>query len=158
MHPPHDRAGSLASVGRNLSYPRRTVGPMALDIPLLDGRFEVVSEFQPAGDQPAAIADLERRVRRGDRHTVLLLLAIGLSVTVFRAAYEQIGNTVALWADSGVDRAAGAFQIPMTWFQSLNPLFVMLLTPPLLAYWRRHSHKETQASLVRRMALGGLNG
>ena len=33
----------------------------------------------------------------------------------------------------------------MTWFQSLNPLFVMLLTPPLLAYWRRHSHKETQA-------------
>jgi excinuclease ABC subunit B len=45
---------------------------MALDIPLLDGRFEVVSEFQPAGDQPAAIAELERRVRRGDRNTVLL--------------------------------------------------------------------------------------
>ncbi|GIE96972.1 excinuclease ABC subunit UvrB [Paractinoplanes rishiriensis] len=45
---------------------------MALDIPLLDGRFEVVSEFQPAGDQPAAIDELERRVRHGDRHTVLL--------------------------------------------------------------------------------------
>ena len=45
---------------------------MALDIPRLDGRFEVVSEFQPAGDQPAAIAELDRRVRRGDRHTVLL--------------------------------------------------------------------------------------
>ncbi|HEX7746282.1 MAG TPA: excinuclease ABC subunit UvrB [Micromonosporaceae bacterium] len=45
---------------------------MALDIPRLDGRFQVVSEFQPSGDQPAAIDDLERRVRRGDRHTVLL--------------------------------------------------------------------------------------
>src|SRR5689334_25444378 len=45
---------------------------MALDIPVLDGRFEVISEFQPAGDQPAAIDELERRVRRGDRHTVLL--------------------------------------------------------------------------------------
>jgi excinuclease ABC subunit B len=45
---------------------------MALDIPVLDGRFEVISEFQPAGDQPAAIAELERRVRRGDRNTVLL--------------------------------------------------------------------------------------
>jgi excinuclease ABC subunit B len=45
---------------------------MALDIPRLDGRFEVVSEFKPAGDQPAAIDDLERRVRRGDQHTVLL--------------------------------------------------------------------------------------
>ena len=45
---------------------------MAFDIPLLDGRFEVISEFQPAGDQPAAIDELERRVRRGDRHSVLL--------------------------------------------------------------------------------------
>ncbi|MFI0795054.1 excinuclease ABC subunit UvrB [Micromonospora rubida] len=45
---------------------------MALDIPRLDGRFQVVSDFQPAGDQPAAIDDLERRVRRGDRNTVLL--------------------------------------------------------------------------------------
>jgi POT family proton-dependent oligopeptide transporter len=44
----------------------------------------------------------------------------------------------------------------MTWFQSLNPLFVMILTPPLLAYWRRHSHRETRGSLVRRMALGAL--
>jgi len=91
-----------------------------------------------------------------DRQTILVLLGIALSVTVFRAAYEQVGNTVALWADSGVDRAAGAFQIPMTWFQSLNPLFVMLLTPPLLAYWRRHSHKETQASLIRRMSFGAM--
>jgi len=86
----------------------------------------------------------------------LVLLGIGLCVTVFRAAYEQVGNTVALWADSGVDRAAGAFEIPMTWFQSLNPLFVMIMTPPLLAYWRRHIHRETRASLIRRMATGAM--
>ncbi|MGU3501853.1 excinuclease ABC subunit UvrB [Mycobacterium sp. C31M] len=34
--------------------------------------FEVVSEYEPAGDQPAAIADLERRVRAGERDIVLL--------------------------------------------------------------------------------------
>jgi excinuclease ABC subunit B len=45
---------------------------MALDIPRLDGRFQVVSDFQASGDQPAAIDELERRVRCGDRHTVLL--------------------------------------------------------------------------------------
>jgi excinuclease ABC subunit B len=50
----------------------RTVGTMALDIPRLDGRFQVVSDFQPSGDQPPAIDDLERRLRRGDRHSVLL--------------------------------------------------------------------------------------
>ena len=34
--------------------------------------FQVVSDFQPAGDQPTAIADLARRVRAGEHDTVLL--------------------------------------------------------------------------------------
>ncbi|MFC8500714.1 excinuclease ABC subunit UvrB [Pedococcus sp. NPDC057267] len=34
--------------------------------------FEVVSEFQPAGDQPVAIADLSRRIKAGEKDTVLL--------------------------------------------------------------------------------------
>src|SRR5215467_6773517 len=45
---------------------------MALEIPRRDNRFQVVSDYQPSGDQPTAIEDLERRVRRGDRHVVLL--------------------------------------------------------------------------------------
>jgi excinuclease ABC subunit B len=36
------------------------------------GRFEVVSQYAPAGDQPAAIEDLERRIRAGERDVVLL--------------------------------------------------------------------------------------
>src|ERR1700750_1468589 len=36
------------------------------------GRLEVVSEHQPAGDQPAAIEELERRVAAGERDIVLL--------------------------------------------------------------------------------------
>ncbi|TVL90806.1 excinuclease ABC subunit UvrB [Streptomyces sp. SAJ15] len=34
--------------------------------------FEVVSPFQPSGDQPTAIADLERRIRAGEKDVVLL--------------------------------------------------------------------------------------
>ncbi len=35
-------------------------------------RFEVVSEYAPAGDQPAAIDELERRIKAGERDVVLL--------------------------------------------------------------------------------------
>ncbi|MDQ0365745.1 excinuclease ABC subunit UvrB [Catenuloplanes indicus] len=45
---------------------------MALDIPRIDNRFQVISDFKPSGDQPAAIDALERRVRDGERHSVLL--------------------------------------------------------------------------------------
>ncbi|GAA3462162.1 excinuclease ABC subunit UvrB [Saccharothrix longispora] len=42
------------------------------DIPRTDGKFRVVSDYQPAGDQPAAIAELERRIRGGEKDVVLL--------------------------------------------------------------------------------------
>jgi excinuclease ABC subunit B len=41
-------------------------------VPRENGRFEVVSEFQPAGDQPAAIEELERRIRANEQDVVLL--------------------------------------------------------------------------------------
>ncbi|HEY0641395.1 MAG TPA: excinuclease ABC subunit UvrB [Pseudonocardiaceae bacterium] len=42
------------------------------DIPRTEGTFRVVSDFRPAGDQPAAIDELERRIRAGERDVVLL--------------------------------------------------------------------------------------
>ena len=42
------------------------------DVVRTGARFEVVSPHQPAGDQPAAIDDLERRIRAGERDVVLL--------------------------------------------------------------------------------------
>ena len=113
-------------------------------------------------DDPAAVAEptmsppgLPRPdAASSGRDTLIVLAGIALSVTVFRSAYEQLGNTVALWADSGVDRAAGSFEIPMTWFQSLNPLFVMLFTPFLLAWWARRAKGGVAERPARRMALG----
>ena len=46
---------------------------------------------------------------------------------------------------SGVDRAIGSFEIPMTWFQSLNPLLVIVMTPLLLARWRRQRRARARA-------------
>ncbi|EHR62275.1 excinuclease ABC subunit UvrB [Saccharomonospora cyanea] len=42
------------------------------EVPRLDGRFKVVSDYEPAGDQPAAIDELERRLRAGEKDVVLL--------------------------------------------------------------------------------------
>ena len=92
-------------------------------------------------------SDLKRRF--------LLLAVIGLAVVVFRGAYEQTGNTLALWTDSSVDRhLTAAWSIPNTWFQSLNPLLVFLLTPLLIAYWTRSARRGREPSPLIKMALG----
>ncbi len=41
-------------------------------LPTGPARFELVSDYKPSGDQPAAIAELTEGVRRGDRDQVLL--------------------------------------------------------------------------------------
>jgi POT family proton-dependent oligopeptide transporter len=86
----------------------------------------------------------------------LLLLAVALAATVFRGAYEQIGNTIPLWTDIGVNRTLGRFVIPMTWFQALNPLLVITLTPALLFFWRRRANVKGDVPPARKMAIGAL--
>ena len=81
------------------------------------------------------------------RDTFLLLLGIGLAVTVFRGAYEQIGNTIALWMRDDVDRVIGGVEIGAAMFFSLNPLLVMVMTPLLLARWRGQAERGRELSV-----------
>jgi POT family proton-dependent oligopeptide transporter len=113
--------------------------------------------YLPSPRTPAAILPAEAIERHGGsrRDTFMLLLAVGLAVTVFRGAYEQVGNTVALWIE-GVNRHVGSREIPMTWFQSLNPLLVIVLTPILLARWKREAAAGREHSPLQKMAIGAL--
>lgn len=95
------------------------------------------------------------RPRRG-RETFLLLLAIGLAVTVFRGAYEQIGNTFALWMRDDVNRVIGGAEIGAAMWFSLNPLLVMVMTPILLRRWRLQSERGREFSVMQKMAVGAL--
>ncbi|RZM36068.1 MAG: MFS transporter, partial [Sphingomonas sp.] len=112
--------------------------------------------YLPATARHPAVERGHAPTLRFGRSTILLLVAVALSVTVFRGAYEQVGNTLPLWADTGVDKQVGGFAIPMTWFISLNPLFVILMTPPLLAWWRRRAERRGETMPTRRMAVGAL--
>lgn len=60
---------AFAAERPELSYSEfRPVG----DIERASGEFEVISDYQPAGDQPSAIAELSQRLDRGERDVVLM--------------------------------------------------------------------------------------
>lgn len=84
------------------------------------------------------------------------LLGAGLAVTVFRAAYEQIGNTVALFADADTNRTVGGFDIPGSWFMSLNPLLIFLLTPLVVRLWTREARRGREPASLVKMSHGAL--
>jgi proton-dependent oligopeptide transporter, POT family len=93
--------------------------------------------------------------QRGPRRIVGLLVGIAATVILFRGAYEQVGNTVAVWIDADVDRYVGwGWSIPRTWFQSLNPLLIFILSPVFLAYWSRASRRGADLAPAAKMAVG----
>jgi proton-dependent oligopeptide transporter, POT family len=82
------------------------------------------------------------------------LIAVCLISAAFWAAYEQQGNTLALWADTATDRRLFGWEFPASWFQSLNPALVCLLTPVVTTSWSRQSKKNREPSAIAKMAFG----
>ncbi|HEY0648022.1 peptide MFS transporter [Phenylobacterium sp.] len=107
----------------------------------------------PRAPGPAGVGTQDRATTRSG---LLLIVIIAAVVVVFRGAYEQIGNTLAIWLDGGVDRRVGGFVIPMTWFQSINPLLVITLTPLIVARWARLAKAGRETPSIGKMGRGGL--
>ena len=111
-----------------------------------------VSE-DPLGSTDEQVLSSHRAIRK----RLLLLVSIAACVVVFRSAYEQLGNTVALWLDADVDRTVTThWSVPMTWFIALNPLVVFSLTPALVSRWTRQSVLGREPSSVVKMWTGAL--
>jgi POT family proton-dependent oligopeptide transporter len=93
-----------------------------------------------------------------EKKAVLALIVVSVISVFFWACYEQQGNTIALWADENTDRTLNLlglhWDIPATWFQSINPLFIFMFTPFLIGFWARQQRRGTEPSTVMKMAIG----
>src|SRR5205809_1941381 len=145
--------GSLGELyGWHYGFGAAGLGMLSGLVIYLGGQKYLPREMPPAD----LVASAKAENRDHSSRLWLLLLGIAIAVTIFRGAYEQIGNTIPLWTDIGVDRSFDSLVIPMTWFQSLNPLLVITLTPLLLFYWRRKAAAGREPSARRKMAIGAL--
>lgn len=66
------------------------------------------------------------------------LCAIGVlfvAAMIFWAIFEQAGSTIALFADQLTRNEVAGVPFPSSWFQSVNPIFVIVLAPVFAALW-----------------------
>jgi POT family proton-dependent oligopeptide transporter len=70
-----------------------------------------------------------------DRLRVILMLFV--FCVLFWAAFEQQGGLINLYTKDKTDRLLGGFELPAGWFQSVNPLFIVVLGPIFAALWSR---------------------
>jgi POT family proton-dependent oligopeptide transporter len=107
----------------------------------------------PAGDEPGPARAVGGPMISGAEWKRIAAIAIFfLFGILFFAGYEQAGSTLNLFTDRYTRLEAFGFAIPSSWFQSIQPLFVILLTPLFAWTWTTLGAK--QPSISGKFALG----
>lgn len=56
-------------------------------------------------------------------------LGLFIGAAVFWMIYDQAGSTLSVFAEEKTDLTVGAFNIPVPWLQSVNPIFIIIFAP-----------------------------
>ena len=67
------------------------------------------------------------------RVSVILVLAI--FHVIFWSGFEQAGGTFNLFAQENTNRVVFGWDVPASWFQALNPVFIVILAPLFSMFW-----------------------
>lgn len=66
---------------------------------------------------------------------VAVILILAFFNIFFWVGFEQAGTTFNLFANDNTDRMVGSFEIPASWFQSINAIFIVILAPIFSILW-----------------------
>ena len=110
---------------------------------------------EPAARRSLALAGGQKQpLTSVERDRLRVIFVIFAFVMMFWAAFEQGGGLLNLFADQYTDRSVGAFTVPTGWFQSLNPLFIVLLAPVFSLLWSRLGERGRNPATPVKMYAG----
>ena len=89
-----------------------------------------------------------------ERRRVVALFIVVFFVIFFWAAYEQTGRSMNLFADKNTDLHVGSFNMPSSWFQSVNPFVILIFAPIFAAMWTSLGRAGHEPSTALKMVLG----
>jgi POT family proton-dependent oligopeptide transporter len=77
------------------------------------------------------------RIDRTERRRVLAFIPMFVASVAFWALYQQQSTVVALYADRQLDRDLFGWTMPASWVQSINPVFIIVLSGAFAVLWTR---------------------
>ena len=72
-----------------------------------------------------------------ERARLQLIFILFVAASVFWSLFEQGGSTLNLFAARNTDLTLAGYTFPATWFQSVNPLMIIVLAPVFALGWVR---------------------
>ncbi|MBF4490363.1 peptide MFS transporter [Psychrobacter sp. N25K4-3-2] len=103
-----------------------------------------------------AIMFISPRLDKTDKLRLLICFILIIGSTLFWSSFEQQPTSFNLFADRYTDLNVLGFEVPSIWFQSLNPLFILILAPIVSIIWVKMANRGLEPSSMAKFALGML--
>lgn len=97
---------------------------------------------------------LKRPLNKMEKDRVIVLILSFLMVIVFFGAFEQAGGLLNIYASEKTNRMLMGWEVPASWFQSLNAFFIITLGALVANFWAKRKLKGKEASSLFKMIAG----
>ena len=94
------------------------------------------------------------RLDRVDKKRVAAIAVFFVFSMVFWSGFEQAGSSLNLFAERFTDRMLFGWEMPASWLQAINPIFIIIFAPLFGSMWIALSSRGKEPSSPAKFALG----
>jgi len=88
-----------------------------------------------------------RQITGVERNRVYAFIPLFIASAAFWSLYQQQFTVVTLYAVDRLDRGLFGWEMPVSWVQSINPVFIILMSGAFAALWTRWGTKQPSTPL-----------
>lgn len=96
----------------------------------------------------------DKSLTKDERDRIMVIFILAFFVIFFWSAFEQAGASLTIFADRNTDRNIFGWEMPTSYFQSVNALAILALAPIFSGLWLSLGRKNMEPSSPKKMALG----
>ena len=113
-----------------------------------------VGNFLGTSKDEAEKEAMKKPLTKIEKDRVIVLFISFLLVIVFWGAFEQAGGLMNIYASEKTDRMLMGWEVPASWFQSLNAMFIIFLGTSVALYWANRKLKGKVSTSLFKMIVG----
>ena len=89
-----------------------------------------------------AVILADKQVTGAERSRVFAFIPLFICNVVFWSLYQQQFTVVTIYADKRLDRDLFGWEMPVSWVQSINPVFIIVLAGVFAALWTKLGDRQ----------------
>lgn len=89
-----------------------------------------------------------------EKNRIIAIFIFYVAAALFWGAFEQAGSTLTLFADRNTENKVFGFEFPSTWWQSINSMWILLLSPVFAIVWLKLNKIGKEPSTPIKFAVG----